>query len=105
MERLLALVDGKKVHAVIVAKLNPPTRSVKDLCELLERFERCGVGPNFGGGVPRHQFCRSPPSVEHHDRGEPMGAGGRRRAHPGHFCCMTARRCTESVKCSPPLSP
>jgi DNA invertase Pin-like site-specific DNA recombinase len=43
MERLLALVDGKKVQAVIVAKLDRLTRSVKDLCELLERFERRGV--------------------------------------------------------------
>jgi DNA invertase Pin-like site-specific DNA recombinase len=40
MERLLALVDAKKVEAVIVAKLDRLTRSVKDLCELLERFER-----------------------------------------------------------------
>lgn len=43
MERLLALVDGKKVQAVIVAKLDRLTRSVKDLCTLLERFERRGV--------------------------------------------------------------
>jgi DNA invertase Pin-like site-specific DNA recombinase len=43
MERLLALVDAKKVQAVIVAKLDRLTRSVKDLCELLERFERRGV--------------------------------------------------------------
>jgi site-specific DNA recombinase len=43
IERLLALVDGKKVQAVIVAKLDRLTRSVKDLCELMERFERRGV--------------------------------------------------------------
>jgi len=43
MEQLLALVDSKKVQAVIVAKLDRLTRSVKDLCELLERFERRGV--------------------------------------------------------------
>src|SRR5579863_4159909 len=43
MERLLALVDGKKVQSVIIAKLDRLTRSVKDLCELLERFERRGV--------------------------------------------------------------
>lgn len=43
MERLLALVDGKKVDAVIIAKLDRLTRSVKDLCTLLERFERRGV--------------------------------------------------------------
>ena len=43
MDRLLALVEAKKVQAVIVAKLDRLTRSVKDLCELLERFERRGV--------------------------------------------------------------
>src|SRR5712691_9948810 len=31
---------GGQVKAVIVAKLDRLTRSVKDLCELLERFER-----------------------------------------------------------------
>ena len=43
MAKLLALVDKGKVQAVIVAKLDRLTRSVKDLCELLERFERRGV--------------------------------------------------------------
>ena len=43
MTRLLALVDSGAVQAVIVAKLDRLTRSVKDLCTLLERFERRGV--------------------------------------------------------------
>ena len=43
MAKLLAMVDSGKVKAVIVAKLDRLTRSVKDLCELLERFERRGV--------------------------------------------------------------
>jgi DNA invertase Pin-like site-specific DNA recombinase len=43
MTQLLALVDNRKVQAVIVAKLDRLTRSVGDLCELLARFERCGV--------------------------------------------------------------
>src|ERR1700730_5449063 len=43
MQRLLALVDAGEVNTVIVAKLDRLTRSVKDLCELLERFERRGV--------------------------------------------------------------
>ncbi len=43
MAKLLAMVDGGTVKAVIVAKLDRLTRSVKDLCELLERFERRGV--------------------------------------------------------------
>ena len=43
MLRLLALVDSGKVQTVIVAKLDRLTRSVKDLCELLERFEKRGA--------------------------------------------------------------
>jgi site-specific DNA recombinase len=40
VQRLLALVEGSKVDAVIVAKLDRLTRSVKDLCGLLELFEK-----------------------------------------------------------------
>jgi len=43
LRRLLALVEARKVDTVIVAKLDRLTRSVKDLCELLELFERKGV--------------------------------------------------------------
>src|SRR5437899_2829812 len=43
MERLLVLVDERKVQTVIIAKLDRLTRSVKDLAELLERFQRRGV--------------------------------------------------------------
>jgi DNA invertase Pin-like site-specific DNA recombinase len=40
LQRLLGLVNGGKVQAVIVAKLDRLTRSVKDLCGLLELFEK-----------------------------------------------------------------
>lgn len=43
MARLLAMVDADEVQTVIIAKLDRLTRSVKDLCTLLERFERRGV--------------------------------------------------------------
>src|SRR3974390_160364 len=43
LQRVLALVNPGKCQAVIVAKLDRLTRSVKDLCTLLERFERRGV--------------------------------------------------------------
>jgi DNA invertase Pin-like site-specific DNA recombinase len=43
LQRVLTLVQGRAVQAVIVAKLDRLTRSVKDLCELLELFERRGV--------------------------------------------------------------
>jgi len=43
MERLLSMVTDGKVDTVIIAKLDRLTRSVKDLAELLERFQRRGV--------------------------------------------------------------
>src|SRR5258706_8266403 len=43
MARLLSLVDAGEVQVVIIAKLDRLTRSVKDLCTLLERFARRGV--------------------------------------------------------------
>ncbi len=43
MARLMALVNAGAVDAVIVSKLDRLTRSVKDLAELLERFNRRGV--------------------------------------------------------------
>lgn len=43
MERILALIDARAVDVVIIAKLDRLTRSVKDLAELLERFNRRGV--------------------------------------------------------------
>lgn len=41
--RLLSLVEARAVGSVIVAKLDRLTRSVKDLADLLERFQRRGV--------------------------------------------------------------
>jgi site-specific DNA recombinase len=43
MARLLTLVHAGEIDTVIIAKLDRLTRSVKDLCTLLERFERRGV--------------------------------------------------------------
>jgi DNA invertase Pin-like site-specific DNA recombinase len=40
MARLLALVDSGAVQTVIIAKLDRLTRSVRDLGDLLERFEK-----------------------------------------------------------------
>ncbi len=44
LKRVLSLVTTGKVQAVIIAKLDRLTRSVKDLCTLLELFEKSGVG-------------------------------------------------------------
>lgn len=43
MDRLLELVDRREVETVVCYKLDRLTRSVRDLGELLERFERRGV--------------------------------------------------------------
>jgi DNA invertase Pin-like site-specific DNA recombinase len=43
LQRVLSLVNAGKVDMVIVAKLDRLTRSVKDLCMLLEVFEKRGV--------------------------------------------------------------
>jgi site-specific DNA recombinase len=43
MARLLKLVDARGVDCVIIAKLDRITRSVKDLAELLDRFNRRDV--------------------------------------------------------------
>jgi DNA invertase Pin-like site-specific DNA recombinase len=43
LSRLLAAVERREVSAVIVAKLDRLTRSVGDLCQLLQKFERYGV--------------------------------------------------------------
>src|SRR5436190_17531944 len=40
LQRLLALINAGHVQAVIVAKLDRLTRSVKDLCNLLDLFEK-----------------------------------------------------------------
>ena len=40
LQKLMALVNSGKVEAVIVAKLDRLTRSVKDLCGPLELFEK-----------------------------------------------------------------
>jgi DNA invertase Pin-like site-specific DNA recombinase len=40
LQGLLALVDSGKIEAVIIAKLDRLTRAVKDLCSLLELFEK-----------------------------------------------------------------
>ena len=40
LQRILSLVESGAVQAVIVAKLDRLTRSVKDMCSLLELFEK-----------------------------------------------------------------
>jgi site-specific DNA recombinase len=82
MAKLLALVDAGKVKVVIVAKLDRLTRSVKDLCELLERFERKGVSL-VSVADAGYRLGRRAAGAEHHGGGFAMGAGSDRGADPG----------------------
>jgi DNA invertase Pin-like site-specific DNA recombinase len=50
MARLLTLVDAGEVEAVIIAKLDRLTRSVKDLT-LLERFTPARSNVDLRGGM------------------------------------------------------
>lgn len=43
MQHLLSLVEAKKVDKILIAKLDRITRSVKDLAELMDLFNRRGV--------------------------------------------------------------
>ncbi len=43
MTKLLSLIRGRKITTVVVAKLDRITRSVRDLGELIELFQRSGV--------------------------------------------------------------
>lgn len=43
VQKILSMVEKGEVKAIIVAKLDRLTRSVKDLCGLLELFEKKGV--------------------------------------------------------------
>jgi site-specific DNA recombinase len=43
IDRLIAMVDRREVEIVIIAKLDRLTRSVRDLADLLERFQKRGV--------------------------------------------------------------
>src|SRR5258705_4130247 len=48
LQRLMGLVNSGKVQAVIVAKLDRLTRSVKELCGLLELLEKRDVALTSG---------------------------------------------------------
>jgi site-specific DNA recombinase len=69
LQKLLAMVNAGKVQAVIVAKLDRLTRSVKDLCGLLELFEKgkvalISVAEALDTGAPQIDLdVRNPASV------------------------------------------
>jgi hypothetical protein len=74
-------VNRVKVNAVIIAKLDRLTRSVKDLCSLLELSEKRGVALNSGCGIARHGLGCRPPG-HHRGGGESVGAASHRGTDP-----------------------
>src|SRR5436309_2636548 len=83
LQRLLALINSGQVQAVIVAKLDRLTRSVKDLCNLLELFEKRKVALISVAESLDTASAGGP--VSHHDHGGSisMGARGDRGTHAG----------------------
>ena len=74
MARLLKLVDAGKVQVVIIAKLDRLTRSVKDLGELLERFQKRGVSLVSVAESLDTGSAAGRLGAEHHGGCESMGA-------------------------------
>jgi hypothetical protein len=82
VQRLLALVDCGKVEAVIIAKLDRLTRSIKASAACWNpREARRRVG--LGSGIPRHGLGRRPPGDHHHGSGLAVGARGHRGTDAG----------------------
>jgi DNA invertase Pin-like site-specific DNA recombinase len=82
LQRLLTSVNGVKVNAVIIAKLDRLTRSVKDLCSLLELSEKRGRRAELGCGIARHGLGCRPPGHHRHGGGESVGASSHRGTDP-----------------------
>src|ERR1700674_4886930 len=82
MARLLAMVEGGKVKAVIVAKLDRLTREREGPVRASGALRAARRGVGIGGRVARHRFRSRKAGAEHHGSGLSMGAGGHRGAHP-----------------------
>jgi len=82
LQRVLSFVNGGKVRAVIVAKLDRLTRSVKDLCGLLEMFEKRGVAL-ISVAESLDTASAAGRLVITIMGAVPMGTRGHRRADPG----------------------
>ncbi len=92
MALLLAMVDAGEVQMVIIAKLDRLTRSVKDLCTLLERFTRRGVALVSVAEIAGHGLGGRTARAEHHDGRKSMGTGSYRRADAGRSAPQAHQR-------------
>jgi site-specific DNA recombinase len=68
---LLAMADARQIDALIIPKLDRLTRSVKDLGELLERFERWGCIAHLGSRVARYRLGGRTARNQSPDRSQP----------------------------------
>ena len=116
MERILRLVQTGEVDRVIAAKLDRLSRSVRDLADLLEIFQRkCVSLVSVAESVGYRLHCRAA-RLKSDDRCLPMGARGHRRANPGRTSAQAvppgvswkctarvpARRRPEACRARPP---
>jgi hypothetical protein len=89
LERLMSRVNSGKVQAVIIAKLDRLTRSVKDLAAC---FSRKQGRPRIGRGIARYGLSGGASSYNHHGRRVSMGKRSDRReaGTPGATNASTA---------------
>ena len=73
MAKLLAVVDAGKVQAVIIAKLDRLTRSVKRSLRTAGALRTPRSGADFGCRVTGHWIGRRSATAQHHGRGIAMG--------------------------------
>lgn len=73
MQRVLEMVRARSINMVIVAKLDRLTRSVRDLADLLELFERKKCCAGFRCGSARYGFGGWKINAQHHGVGFAMG--------------------------------
>jgi hypothetical protein len=111
LQRLVAMIDRRDVQLVIIAKLDRLTRRVRDLRELLEKFERRGValvsvGESLDTGSAAGRLVLNVMAF-----GQPVGAGGLLLSGHGTLCgtsglsasaLATCRTATPSALMAPP---
>ena len=83
LQRLLGLVESGKVEGVIICQTRPADRSVKDLCSLLELFDKRSVALiSVAESLDTASAARTA-GHHHHGRGLAVGARDHRRTDAG----------------------
>ena len=82
LQCLLSDIEARKVHLVVVYKVDRLTRSLADFAKLVERFDRAGT--SFVSVTPAVQYCdqHGPADAERLALLRSVRARGHGRAHP-----------------------